>query len=397
VVGAGVGGARVCTTLRELGFEGQITLVGAEPTLPYSRPPLSKSFQTAANDDVDSLLVHSAASLSEAGISLELSTSAVGFDLARRALNLSDGRMLGYDSLIIATGVTPRRAPGSDRFENVHVLRTLADATRLKHGLSCAGHVSVVGCGFVGAEIAATARSLGVQVTIIEAAAEPFSRVVGPEVGNTLRRLHLDHGVDLRCGVNVCEFVGHDRVDRLKLSDGTTVETDLVVIAIGVAPATQWLAGSGLDISNGVLCDEYCSAAPGVFAVGDVARWYNRRFDRIMRVEHWSNAGDQGAAVAHNIVAATPEPYAPLPYFWSDQYDAKIQFLGVPAPDGPIRYVVGGPGSERFVVLYGSADKSRVLGILGFRSARALMRLRPLFDRPASWDEVGTIARELVG
>lgn len=396
VVGAGMGGVRVCMTLRELGFGGQVTLVGNEGVLPYSRPPLSKSFQTAAEDAIDPLLVEPLSALTQAGISLELNTAAIGVDRSRRTLALSDGRVLGYDNLVVATGMTPRQLPGSEPFDNVHVLRTWKDAIGLKRGLVGAERVCIIGCGFIGAEIAAVARGLGCQVTIVEAAAEPFSRIVGAEVGEALRRLQLDNGVDLRCGVAVTELVGRDKVERVTLSDGSSVETDLVLAAIGVVPLTGWLGSSGLDVTNGVLCDAYCAAAPGIYAVGDVARWHNPRFGLTMRVEHWSNACDQGAVVAQNIVATASEPYAPVPYFWSDQYQAKIQFLGVPSPDGPLSYIVGGPRSERFLVLCGSADKTRLMGILGFRSARAVMRLRSLFDRTVSWDEAVTAARELV-
>lgn len=383
-------------TLRDLGFDGDVTLLGDETVVAYSKPPLSKSYQLDAEPTVVQL--HEAHELAAVGVRVELGTEVAGVDVAGRSLVTACHQTLDFSDLVIATGVRPRSLPVLEGFDNTMVLRTLADAERLRHRLVSAARLCVVGGGFIGAELAAVARELGKQVVIVEAEHQPMLRTLGPHIGEAVGRLHEAHGVDLRLGTRVTAVHGADNVERMELSDGSVVEADLVVVSVGVQPATSWLDGTGFDTSDGVLADEFCRVAPHVWAAGDVARWHNRRFDRTMRVEHWSNAGEQGAAVARNIVAPHPYRYSPLPYFWSDQYDASIHFLGVATPQARVEFVTGDASREEFVALFASEDGSRLTGALGFRSRLAVFKLRALFDRPRSLDEAVRDARsELAG
>jgi NADPH-dependent 2,4-dienoyl-CoA reductase/sulfur reductase-like enzyme len=246
--------------------------------------------------------------------------------------------------------------------------------------------VVVVGAGFIGAEVAATARKRGLDVTVLEALPVPLSRGLGDRMGAACGALHVDHGVDLRCGVGVAGFEGEDRVTGVRLTDGQVVPADLVVVGIGVAPATAWLESSGLELNDGVVCDEHCRAAPGVFAAGDVARWTNPLFDESMRVEHWTNAAEQGPVAAANLLAGdAAAPFAPVPFFWSDQYDVKIQFAGRCRPGDDVEVVDGSIEAHRFVALYGR--EGRLVGCLGFSRPRLVMTYRRLIAESASWDE----------
>ncbi|MFM9596302.1 NAD(P)/FAD-dependent oxidoreductase [Streptomyces scabiei] len=354
VVGASAAGLAAAETLRREGYDGTLTLVGDEPHAPYDRPPLSKQL-LAARWESDRLALRTPAHLDGLGLDLRLGTAATGLDPEGRRVRLADGDALPYDALVIATGVRPRRLPG----EGAHVLRTLDDALTLRERLAPGTRLVVVGAGFLGAEAAAVARGLGVQVTLLEPAPVPLAHAVGGEVGAVLSRAHLDHGVDLRTGVTVTEVTG----DGVRLADGTTVEADEVLVAIGSLPNTEWLAGSGLPVGDGVLCDRYCEAAPHVYAAGDVARWHNPLFGTSMRVEHRTNAAEQGMAVARNLLApAERRPFAPVPYFWSDQYDLKIQAYGVLRGHDEVAVVEGDLAGRRFVALYRAGE--RVTGVL---------------------------------
>jgi NADPH-dependent 2,4-dienoyl-CoA reductase/sulfur reductase-like enzyme len=244
-----------------------------------------------------------------------------------------------------------------------------------------------VGAGFIGAEVAASCRARGLDVTLLEALPVPLGRVLGERTGAFCAALHRDHGVDLRCGVGVAGFAGASRVEEVRLSDVTRIPADLVVIGIGVEPNTGWLAGSGLDLSDGVACDATCATKlPGVFAAGDVARWHNPAYGQSMRVEHWTNAVEQGIAAAENLLAgAGARPFASVPFFWSDQYDVKIQMAGRPAPDDEVRVAHGQEGEPRFVVLYGR--RGRLVAALGFNRASLVVRYRAAIRDGAGWDE----------
>jgi NADPH-dependent 2,4-dienoyl-CoA reductase/sulfur reductase-like enzyme len=255
----------------------------------------------------------------------------------------------------------------------------------------------VIGAGFIGAEVAATARGLGVDVTLLEALPVAFERTLGPEIGTVVADLHRDHGVDVRLGVGVGGIEGSDRVEAVALSDGTRVPADVVLVGIGVRPATDWLEGSGLTLDDGVVCDETCLAAPGVTAAGDVVRWPSRRFGRMLRIEHWEHAIQQGEAAARRLLAGDDarqvEIFDPVPWFWTDQYDRKIQLAGVASPHDRIEVIEGSLEERRFVALYG--DAGRVVAVLGMNRPRHVMQLRRLVEEGASFDEGVQAARSL--
>jgi NADPH-dependent 2,4-dienoyl-CoA reductase/sulfur reductase-like enzyme len=317
-----------------------------------------------------------------------LGVAARSLDLDARKVELADGSAVAFDGLIIATGTRVRTLPGQPDLAGIHTLRTLDDCLALRADLEAGpSRVVVVGAGFIGAEVAATARRRGLEVTVLEALEVPLQRVLGDRIGAVCADLHRDQGVDVRLSSGVDAFVddGNGRVAGVVLSDGTPVDADVVVVGVGVVPNTEWLEGSGLTIANGVLCDETCLAAPGVVAAGDVARWPNRRFDEVMRVEHWENAQEQGAHAARRLLGDAA-PYEPVPWFWSDQYDRKIQLAGRSGPDDEVRIVDGSIEERRFVALYGRAG--RLVGVLGMNRPRPVMQYRQLIAEGASWDDM---------
>lgn len=320
VVGASAAGLAAAETLRREGYDGILTLIGAEFDPPYDRPPLSK--QILASDwDADRLALRTLEQLTALRLDLRLGVHATGLDRAERVVRLADGTVIPYDGLIIATGVRPRRLPGA----GAHVLRTLGDALALRRRLRPGTRLAVVGAGFLGAECAAVARGLGCDVVLLEPAPVPLAQAVGEQVGRVLSEAHRDHGVDLRTGVTVSAVTD----TGVLLAGGELVEADEVLVAIGTQPNTEWLDGSGLEITDGLVCDQYSAAAPGVYGAGDVARWHNPLFGVPMRVEHRTNAAEQGMAAARNLLYPDArKPFAPVPYFWSDQYDLKIHAYG---------------------------------------------------------------------
>ena len=386
VVGAGLAALRTCEGLRREGHDGPIVVIGAERHRPYSRPPLSKEV-LRGDATPESTALRTDDEYAELDLDLRLGRRATALDLDGRTVSLDDGSSEPWDRLVLATGATPRRLPGTDDLAGVHVLRTLDDALALRNAFAGRPRVAVVGGGFIGGEVAASAKSLGLDVTLVEALPMPLARVLGVEMGAACARLHSDHGVDLRVGVGVEAVEGDGAVERLRLSDGSTVAADVVVVGIGVVPETRWLEGSGLELRDGVVCDAHCRAAPDVYAVGDVARWFNPLFGESMRLEHWTNASEQAVAVARSMLHDDAPAYAPVPYFWSDQYDAKIQFLGMPCEGGEVRVVVGAVEEGKFVAVYRDEAGTNVRGILGLRSNRSVMRLRPLVATPTSFDE----------
>ncbi len=385
IVGASLAGLNAAEALRRDGFEGRITLLGEEPHLPYDRPPLSK--QVLAGDwEPERTALTDAEELAEDSINIRLGEKASALDLTSRRLTLENAETLNFDGLVIATGARCRTLPGTENLAGVHVLRSLDDCLALRADFEASPQrVVVVGAGFIGAEVAATARGRGLQVTMVEALTNPLSRVLGDEMGSVCAEMHRDHGVDLRTGVGVDAVVGTDRVQRVTLSDGSSVDADVVVVGIGVIPNTEWLHGSGLTLNDGVVCDATCLAAPRVVAAGDVARWPNRLFGEMMRVEHWDNAAAQGAYAARRLLDEAVEPFAPVPWFWSDQYDRKIQLAGRVRPDDEIQVVTGSLQERRFAAIYGRAG--RITGVLGFNRPRQVMRYRTLIAQQASFDE----------
>ncbi|MER5942336.1 FAD-dependent oxidoreductase [Streptomyces sp. NPDC001928] len=380
VVGASAAGLAAAETLRREGYDGTLTLVGDEPTAPYDRPPLSKQL-LSGEWEPERLDLRTTADLAGLDLDLCLGTPATGLRLADAEVELADGSTAAYDGLIVATGVRPRRLPG----EGGHVLRTLDDAVRLRDRLAPGKRLVVVGAGFLGAEAAAVARRAGCEVTLLEPAPVPLAHAVGTEVGEVLTSAHLERGIDLRCGVTVTEVTGHG----VRLADGELVEADEVLVAVGSLPNTDWLDGSGLTVGDGVVCDAYCEAARGVYAAGDVARWYNPLFGTSMRIEHRTNAAEQGMAAARNLLAA-PEarkPFAPVPYFWSDQYDMKIQAYGYLRGHDEVAVVEGDLAQRRFVAAYRTGE--RITGALAVgMPPRVIRRWRQAIATGASWREV---------
>ncbi len=397
VVGASLAGLRAVEELRRAGHDGPIVLLGAEDRLPYDRPPLSKQV-LAGSWDTDRVELVDDARLGDLGVEAILGTPATGLDLASGRIDFggSTPGTMEYSGLVIATGARLRTLPGTDGRAGVFGLRTLDDALALRDAFDARpSRVAVVGAGFIGAEVAATARERGLDVTMIEALPVPHGRVLGDEMGSVCGDLHRDHGVDVRLGVGVSEVLGTDQVEGLRLDDGSVVIADVVVVGIGVVPNVEWLSGSGLTIDNGVVCDLTSLAAPHVVAAGDVARWPNPAFGgEMMRVEHWDNAVEQAGHAARRLLAADAdaEPYSPIPYFWSDQYDRKIQLAGRPGPDDEVRVVVGSTEERRFLALYGRGGRLRAG--LGMNRPRHVMQVRQLLVSGTSWNEALVWASE---
>jgi NADPH-dependent 2,4-dienoyl-CoA reductase/sulfur reductase-like enzyme len=352
IVGASAAGLAAAETLRRSGHTGTITLIGDEPEAPYDRPPLSKEILSGAWTP-DRLPLRAQADLDALDLDTRYGRAATGADLDARTVLLSDGTEAAYDGLIVATGVRPRRLPGTP----AHVLRTLHDALALKDRLGPGRRLVVVGAGFLGAEAAAVAVGLGTQVTLLEPAPVPLAHAVGEDVGRVLAQAHHDHGVHLHTGTGVAEVVP----GGVRLDDGSVVEAETVLVAIGSEPNTDWLAGSALRLDDGLVCDEFSAAAPGVYGAGDVARWHNPLFDTSMRIEHRTNAAEQGMAAARNLLGAQ-RPFAPVPYFWSDQYDMKIRAYGYLRGHDELRIVEGNLQERTFIAVYRTGD--RLTGVL---------------------------------
>ena len=374
VVGAGVAGTRAAETLRQEGYDGALTIVGAERQAPYHRPPLSKKLLTgkvhragvdlAPQFDIDARVLRGA--------------SALKLDMSSRTVHVRDDDQdlpVPFDGLVIASGAVPREWPGGTVPDGVLMLRTVEDCLAIRERLGARPRVVVVGGGFIGAEVAASCRSLGLDVVLIEKAASPLLAALGKELAPRWAELHRQHGVDLRVGVGVGAFVGNGRVQGVRLTDFSQVPADLVIIGLGVTPATDWLGGSGLRVDDGVICDA-TGAADGstadatVVAAGDVARWWHPLYERHLRNEHWEDAGRQGVAAARSLLAGPDraEAYDEVPYFWSDQYDVKLQMLGVPGDYDAVEIVEGDPDAWGFVAAYGRGG--RTVAVLGTISGR---------------------------
>ena len=329
IVGAGLCGATAAFTLRDEGFEGRIVLVGDEEELPYERPPLSKRY-LSGEQPFEKALVRPAAMYEDLGIELVLGTPATGIDVRERAVELRDGRRVAADRILIATGGRNRRPPIPGlELEGVYGLRTRADADAIREEARGGERVVVIGLGFIGAEVAATLRSLGLEVTAIEAFAAPLERVLGRQVGDTIASLHREHGVEVVLGDAVARLEGErGRVRRVVTASGAVFPCDFVVVGLGIQPNVEIAEGAGIELGDGILVDERCrTSVEGVYAAGDVGcHWHPLLGERI-RVEHWLNAIDQGAAAARAMLGRG-EPYAPVHWFWSDQYDANLQYAG---------------------------------------------------------------------
>ena len=327
IVGAGLAGAKAAETLREEGFDGRLVLVGDEPERPYERPPLSKDYLRGEAEHAP--YVHDRTFYDDRSIELWCSTRVTGLDAGLQELLLEGDRRLGYDRLLLSTGAVPRRldVQGAD-LDGTHYLRTLADSARIGERIESSQRLVVVGSGWIGAEIAASARQKGCEVTMLEMASLPLERVLGPELGQIYLDLHRDHGVEFLPETTVERFEGQGSVERVITRDGASIETGFVVVGIGVAPRTGLLESAGLRIDNGIVVDEYLqSSIPGVYAAGDVANVRHPFYRRHLRVEHWDTALHQGSVAARNMLGAS-EPYERIPYFFSDQYETGMEYSG---------------------------------------------------------------------
>lgn len=369
VVGAGLAGVRAAEELRHGGFDGELVLIGDEPHLPYDRPPLSKDVVRGGTDDTT---LRPQEFFDDQRIELRLGVRVQALDAAARTVALSDGQSVGFDELIVATGLRPRRLPGTAGLAGVHVLRSVDDSRALRAAVVPGGRALIVGAGFIGCEVAASLRARGMDVVLVEPQPTPLASVLGERVGALVARLHTDEGVDVRAGVGVRALRGDGRVTGAVLSDGTDLDVDLVVVGIGSVPVTDWLDGSGVRVDNGVVCDGVGrTSAPHVWAVGDVAAW-EVSDGRCARLEHWTNAGEQAKVLAGALLGSTVADAARVPYFWSDQYDVKIQALGAVRADDTV-HVVRDDG-RKFLAYY--ERDGRLTGVVGAGLAGPVMKMR---------------------
>jgi 3-phenylpropionate/trans-cinnamate dioxygenase ferredoxin reductase subunit len=386
VVGASLAGVRTVQGLRRRGSAAEIVLVGDEPGsesgVAVDRPPLSKAFLTGQAVSAPPLVTPA----DLAGLDVQLMTGrATDLDLGARRVVLHGGRALDFDAVVVATGSTPRSVPGLEPQPGVHVLRTAADAAAIRRDCTEGARVVVVGGGFIGAEVAWALRSLGLEVTIVEPLPTLMLRGLGPELGAAFTRRHTAAGVDLRMGAGVAALEGGERVTAVRLTDGARIPADVVVLGLGTVPETGWLAGAGLDLRDGVVCDEHLAAvgAEGVYAVGDVARWRHLRYGEDVRVEHWTNAGESAAVVAANLTG-TVTTHEAVPYVWTEQLGARVQVFGRVRPQDELRVVHGDLDGD-FVAVTGG--DGLLQGAVGFGAVRQLMPFRKLLAAGAGWDD----------
>ena len=373
IVGASVGGLTVAEALRREGYAGKLTLLGAEQHLPYDRPPLSKKVLAGAVPPERTQL-RTPAALDQLSAELILGDPATFLDAAAREVQTAQGRRLHAEVLVLAVGVQPRHLPAQESLAGVHVLRTLEDSIALRTDLRAGSQLVVVGEGVLGTEIAATARSMGLAVTVVGPQAGPLQSQLGLQAGGYLASLHTQQGVNLRLGCTVEGLVGASgRVCGVRLAGGEVLPADVVVVAIGARPATGWLAGSGLKLGDGIVCDSRCRASDGIYAVGDAAWWYHEGLGTGLRLENRTNAVEQGMLVAGNILGKD-RPYTPVPFFWTDQFEDKIQVHGFLPAHAEVAIVEGDPAQRKFVAVYGSHDK--VTGVLGWNMMKEARQYR---------------------
>jgi 3-phenylpropionate/trans-cinnamate dioxygenase ferredoxin reductase component len=369
IVGGGLAAARTAEQLRRSDYAGRITIISDEVHLPYDRPPLSKE---VLRKEVDDVALKPREWYDEKDITLRLGSAAIGLDTARQTVTLNDGTALGYDQLVIATGLVPRRIPTLPDLEGIRVLRSFDESMALREHASAARRAVVIGAGFIGCEVAASLRTLGVDVVLVEPQPTPLAAVLGEQIGELVARLHRNEGVDVRLGVGVAAVRGHGHVDTVVLSDGAELAADLVVVGIGSRPATQWLEGSGVEVDNGVICDEAGrTSVPNVWALGDVASWRDTMGHQA-RVEHWSNVADQARVIVPAMLGQEIPTNVVVPYFWSDQYDVKIQCLGEPEATDTVHLVED--DGRKFLAYY--ERDGALVGVVGGGMPGKVMKVR---------------------
>jgi len=375
IVGASVAGLTAAETLREEGFAGELVLVNGERHAGYDRPPLSKAVLNGRMPPSE-LALRPAEFYLRHRIDHRIGVRAEAVDLRGRTVLLDTRERLGFDGLIVATGLRARPLPGQPTLGGVHMLRTLDDAQQLRADLLASSRVIVVGAGFLGSEVAATARELGRDVTIVDPLVLPMLRQLGRDVAPGVLRAHRSRGVDLRLQRVVRNIHEKDgRVSGVTLDDDEHIEAQVVVVAIGSIPNTEWLQGSGLLLDDGVVCDEFCRAGEGVYAAGDVARWRHPRLGASLRIEHRMHAAEQGIAAARNLLGPNV-PFDPLPYFWTDFYDVKVQVFGSIDPGDEVTLLSGELEGRSFIAAY--ACNGTITAVLGWNAPRQVRRLSPL-------------------
>jgi 3-phenylpropionate/trans-cinnamate dioxygenase ferredoxin reductase subunit len=374
-VGASLAGATAALTLREEGFQGRVVLFGDEPHMPYERPPLSKEYLRGEAPFLNAY-VRPPDFYDANGIEARLGTRVARVEPSERIVELADGERVRYDRLLIATGARNRGLPvaGAD-LEGVTDLRTIEDADRIRAHASSGRKAVVVGMGFIGSEVAASLRQLDVEVAVVAPGSAPLQRVLGEEVGGVLAEIHREQGVELHLGDSVRAFEGSGRVERVVTAAGRRIECDFAVVGVGVEPAVELASGTGIELENGIVVDEYCRTnVEWIYAAGDVANHYHPVFGRRIRVEHWENALKQGPAAARNMLGKD-ERYEDIPWFWSDQYDTNLQYAGFHTTWDEL--VVRGSFEERsFVTFYCTAG--RVLAAVAVNRGKDLRRSIPL-------------------
>jgi NADPH-dependent 2,4-dienoyl-CoA reductase/sulfur reductase-like enzyme len=422
IVGGGLAAVRTAEQLRKSGYPGPVTVVSDEEHLPYDRPPLSKEMLQDPQKGLDDVLLKPAEFYTDNDIALRLGSRAQSLDTAARTLTLTDDTVIGYDDLVIATGLSPKRIPSFPDLAGIAVLRSYDEAMALREQAASARRAVVIGAGFIGCEVAASLRKLGVDVVLVEPQPAPLAAVLGQQIGELVARLHRAEGVDVRTGVGVAEVRGNGGQERsdsgmgtggqersdsgmgtggqersdsgmgtvtgVVLDDGTELEADLVVVGIGSRPATDWLVGSGVALDNGVRCDEVGrTSEPHVWAIGDVASWRDATGHQV-RVEHWSNVADQARVLVAAVLGQDPPSLVVVPYFWSDQYDVKIQCLGEPEA-GDVVHLVEDDG-RKFLAYY---ERDGVLaGVVGGGMPGKVMKARGKIAAGAPIGEVlGTV------
>jgi len=356
IAGASLAGAKAAETLRSEGFDGRVVLIGAEDERPYERPPLSKEY-LRGEAGREKVYVHDEGFYAERDIDLRLGRTVTGLETSARRVTLDDGEQLPYDRLLLATGAEPRRLsiPGGE-LEGVHYLRSVGDSDALRERLDRGGSVVVVGAGWIGSEVAASARQRGLDVTVVEPMSVPLERVLGPELGAVYRDIHADHGVRMLLGTGVEAFEGGGAVERVRTGDGNALECDFVVVGVGVQPRSSLATAADLPVDDGILVDQFLqTSVRGVFAAGDVANAWHPFFRDRIRVEHWANALSQGPAAARNMLGGA-EPYETIPYFFSDQYEVGMEYAGH-APRWDRVVLRGDPATREFIAFWLVEDR----------------------------------------
>ncbi|MEZ4280366.1 MAG: FAD-dependent oxidoreductase [Myxococcota bacterium] len=384
VVGASLAGLRLLEALRREGYTGRVTMIGAESELPYDRPPLSKQF--LVDGWPEEKLALSKTGVAPLGAEWRLGQRATALDANALAIDLADGSRVEADAIVLATGAEARHLPFERGLEGILALRTLEDARRLRDALAGVPRVVVIGAGFIGMEVAASCRAKGCAVTVIEPLPAPLIRGLGPILGERVARRHREAGVEFHLGVGVSAFEGEGRVSGVRLADDRVVPADVVVVGVGAAPAVGWLEGAGLAIENGILCDATgATSRPGVFALGDCARWENARYPERPRFEHWTSAVEQAEVVARRLVQGKGDPHAAVPYVWTDQFDLRLAIAGEFKPDDAMHVCLGSLEEDKFLVLFGRGGK--LVGAVGCKRPRQLNAARRWIAEGLSFDE----------